>query len=93
MLHIVDSKYDTEWDKINDVVMFPNLSTLEVIGAYHFTDDILFRGNGATLQTLYLPFKTIADNTLGELGILEREGVARMKQIRFGDVTERDKII
>ncbi|KAJ2826049.1 hypothetical protein GGI24_003004 [Coemansia furcata] len=73
--------------------MFPNLSTLEVTGSYPFTDDLLFRGNGATLQTLYLPFKTIADNTLGELGILERKGVTKMKKIRFGNVTERDKII
>ncbi|KAJ2827112.1 hypothetical protein GGI24_002729 [Coemansia furcata] len=93
LLHIVDSEYNTEWDKTNDIVMFPNLSTLEVTGSYPFTDDLLFRGNGSTLQTLYLPFKTMADNTLGELGILERKGVTKMKKIRFGDVTERDKII
>ncbi|KAJ2831288.1 hypothetical protein FBU31_002305, partial [Coemansia sp. 'formosensis'] len=92
-LDLAHIEYDDKWDGINGVAIFPNLSTLEVTGAYPFTDDLLFRGNGSSLQTLYLPFKTVATDIFGDLGILEREGVKQMKQIRFGDVTKRDKII
>ncbi|KAJ2057200.1 hypothetical protein GGI17_005775 [Coemansia sp. S146] len=90
-LDITDVEYDHTWVGVKDVEMFPSLSSLEVTGAYPFVDDLLFRGNGASLQTLHVPFKTIATNILGELGILERAGVTRMKRIRFGEVAELDE--
>ncbi|KAJ2254616.1 hypothetical protein GGI13_002057 [Coemansia sp. RSA 455] len=89
-LDIFEHTYDDIWAGVKDVEMFPNLSSLEVTGAYPFVDDLLFRGNGATLQILHVPFKLIATNILGELGILDRKGVTRMRRIRFGEVTESD---
>ncbi|KAJ1824612.1 hypothetical protein GGH91_000633 [Coemansia sp. RSA 2671] len=90
-LNIANVDYSDEWAGIEGVIMFPNLSTLEVTGAYPFADDMLFRGNGSTIRYLHLPFKTIAANVLEKVGILGCTGVAQMKQIRFGDSTEADK--
>ncbi|KAJ2862195.1 hypothetical protein GGH94_004426 [Coemansia aciculifera] len=36
----------------NDVVLFPGLQRLTLVSRYPFDDDVLFRGNGATLEYL-----------------------------------------
>ncbi|KAJ2014951.1 hypothetical protein GGI03_001313 [Coemansia sp. RSA 2337] len=90
-LYITKADYNGTWAGVKGVEMFPNLSSLEVTGAYLFVDDLLFRGNGATLQILHVPFKLVATNILGELGILDRKGVTRMRRIRFAKVTESDR--
>ncbi|KAJ2058763.1 hypothetical protein GGI08_003361, partial [Coemansia sp. S2] len=74
-LYISKTDYNNTWAGLKGVEMFPNLSSLKVTGAYPFIDDVLFRGNGATLQILHVPFKLVATNILGELGILDRKGV------------------
>ncbi|KAJ2047934.1 hypothetical protein GGI03_001263 [Coemansia sp. RSA 2337] len=90
-LYISKTDYNNTWAGLKGVEMFPNLSSLKVTGAYPFIDDVLFRGNGATLQILHVPFKLVATNILGELGILDRKGVTWMRQIRFAKLTESDR--
>ncbi|KAJ2813539.1 hypothetical protein H4S07_000611 [Coemansia furcata] len=92
-LHMVitDVTYQTTWEAIKDVAPFPALSVLSVDGGYPFDDDLLFRGNGATLQYLHLPFSAIARNGLGRFNVLKRSGVTEMSRISTGAVSDLDK--
>ncbi|KAJ2875277.1 hypothetical protein H4R27_006423, partial [Coemansia aciculifera] len=90
-LRIVDVPYTTTWAAIEDVAPFPLLSTLYLSGGYPFDDDLVFRGNGGTLQNLQIPFSTIARNIMGRFNVLKRSGVTRMNRIYIGEVTERDR--
>ncbi|KAJ2403584.1 hypothetical protein GGF41_007366, partial [Coemansia sp. RSA 2531] len=49
-LVITDVTYQTTWAAIEDIAPFPALLVLSVDGGYPFDDDLLFRGNGATMQ-------------------------------------------
>ncbi|KAJ2750004.1 hypothetical protein GGI19_005351 [Coemansia pectinata] len=90
-LRVVDVPYTTTWAAIEDVAPFPLLSTLYLSGGYPFDDDLVFRGNGGTLQNLQIPFSTIARNIMGRFNVLKRSGVTRMNRIYIGEVTERDR--
>ncbi|KAJ2022165.1 hypothetical protein IWW57_004634 [Coemansia sp. S610] len=57
----------TMWAAIEDIVPFPALTNLAADGGYPFSDDLLFRGNGASLKNLGLLFSAIAWNKLGRL--------------------------
>ncbi|KAJ2832379.1 hypothetical protein GGI24_001254 [Coemansia furcata] len=83
--------YDITWRAINDVESFPVLSILDVRGGYPFGDDLLFRGNGETLQNLQLPFSALCRNALGRFDVLKRSGVTRMNSIRIGKIYEEDE--
>ncbi|KAJ2257873.1 hypothetical protein GGI13_000778 [Coemansia sp. RSA 455] len=87
---IVDIAYSATWAAIADVAPFPILRSLCVYNDYPFDDDLLFRGNGGTLQNLHLPFSTLARNILGRFDILKRRGVTRMNKISIGGVVDGD---
>ncbi|KAJ2458922.1 hypothetical protein GGF42_001772 [Coemansia sp. RSA 2424] len=83
--------YAETWGVIEDVEPFPALSALDIYDGYPFGDDLLFRGNGNTLQSLCLPFRAIASNTLGRHNVLGRSRVARMNYFQIGKVTSADE--
>ncbi|KAJ2030294.1 hypothetical protein IWW57_001257 [Coemansia sp. S610] len=89
-LDIADTPYDTAWPAIEGVVPFPALSTLVLEDEYPFDDDLLFRGNGETLQTLQIPFSAVARNILGRFGVLERCGVTQMRSVSIGHIYDAD---
>ncbi|KAJ2822862.1 hypothetical protein FBU31_004464 [Coemansia sp. 'formosensis'] len=86
-----DIPYGANWEAIEDVEPFPALSTLKVSGTYPFDDDLLFRGNGKTLQNLHVPFSALAKGVLGRFGVFKRSGITRMNQVRTDVVTMADK--
>ncbi|KAJ2251560.1 hypothetical protein GGI13_003777, partial [Coemansia sp. RSA 455] len=90
-LKVVVVPYTTPWAAVNDAAPFPKLLTLDLSGGYPFDDDLIFRGNGGTLQNLQIPFGAIAQNILGRFGVLKRSGVTRMNRISIGEVTVQDK--
>ncbi|KAJ2243855.1 hypothetical protein GGI13_006447 [Coemansia sp. RSA 455] len=90
-LTVRDTSYDSTWAAIEDIAPFPALFVLSVDGGYPFDDDLLFRGNGATMQSLHIPFSAIARNGLGRFNVLKRSGVTKMSRISTGYVTELDK--
>ncbi|KAJ2751274.1 hypothetical protein GGI19_004593 [Coemansia pectinata] len=51
---------------------------------------MLFRGDGATLQYLHLPFSAIARNGLGRFNVLKRSGVTNMSCISIDFVSSSD---
>ncbi|KAJ2895050.1 hypothetical protein GGI21_005206 [Coemansia aciculifera] len=55
-LCLVNVKPEVTWEGIQLVAPLTSLSTLEILQAYPFEDDILFRGNSATLKTLAILF-------------------------------------
>ncbi|KAJ2019271.1 Spliceosome-associated protein 49 [Coemansia sp. S680] len=73
------------------LVLGLNSATGLTNGGYPFDDDLLFRGNGATMQSLHIPFSAIARNGLGRFNVLKRSGVTKMSRISTGYVTELDK--
>ncbi|KAJ2436831.1 hypothetical protein GGF42_008834, partial [Coemansia sp. RSA 2424] len=73
------------------LVPFPSLVTLRVYGGFPFTDDLLFRGNGATLQNLRVPFSALVRDGLGRFSILKRSGVTLMNWVRIGACASTDK--
>ncbi|KAJ2698881.1 hypothetical protein H4218_003006 [Coemansia sp. IMI 209128] len=76
--------HQTMWAAIEDIVPFPALTNLAADGGYPFSDDLLFRGNGASLKNLGLLFSAIAWNKLGRFGVFRRSGVAQMHSINIG---------
>ncbi|KAJ2070242.1 hypothetical protein GGH13_004164 [Coemansia sp. S155-1] len=90
-LVITDVTYQTTWAAIEDIAPFPALLVLSVDGGYPFDDDLLFRGNGATMESLHIPFSAIARNGLGRFNVLKRSGVTKMSCISTGYVTDLDK--
>ncbi|KAJ1817095.1 hypothetical protein LPJ60_005015 [Coemansia sp. RSA 2675] len=90
-LVVTDFSYQSSWTATEDIVPFPVLTTLTVDGGYPFSDDLLFRGNGSTLQYLHLPFSAIAQNGLGRFGVLKRNGVAKMSSISISGISDLDK--
>ncbi|KAJ1905835.1 hypothetical protein GGI09_003003 [Coemansia sp. S100] len=90
-LTVLDTSYVSTWAAIEDIAPFPALLVLSVDGGYPFDDDLLFRGNGATMQSLHIPFSAIARNGLGRFNVLKRSGVTKMSRISTGYVTELDK--
>ncbi|KAJ2746907.1 hypothetical protein GGI20_000986 [Coemansia sp. BCRC 34301] len=83
--------YGIPWSAIDDAVPFPVLINLELGDEYPFTDDLLFRGNGGTLQQLRLLFCVIARNALGRFNVLGRCDVTRMSSI-FLEVATKLKL-
>ncbi|KAJ2041704.1 hypothetical protein H4S03_000190 [Coemansia sp. S3946] len=79
---------DTTWATIDDVKPFPGLSTLEISEEYPFSDDVLFRGNGATLKSLRVSLRAITKNALGRSGVLHRSGVSRMNTVTIGVLSD-----
>ncbi|KAJ2103211.1 hypothetical protein GGI16_003034 [Coemansia sp. S142-1] len=90
-LKVVVVPYTTTWAAVNDAALFSKLLTLDLSGGYPFDDDLIFRGNGGTLQYLQIPFGAIAQNTLGRFGGLKRSEVTRMNRISIGEVTVQNK--
>ncbi|KAJ2828428.1 hypothetical protein FBU31_002922 [Coemansia sp. 'formosensis'] len=72
---------EESWAAIEDVVSFPALRKLDIVDNYPLDDDLLFRGNGRTLQSLTIPPNMVIRNTLRRFGVLERSGVTRMDSI------------
>ncbi|KAJ2032666.1 hypothetical protein IWW57_000098 [Coemansia sp. S610] len=79
------------WAAIEDIEPFPALSQLSVLADYPFGDDLLFRGNGATLHTLHLPYSVVAQNKLGRFDVFRRSGVATMRCVSIGDLARVDR--
>ncbi|KAJ2910708.1 hypothetical protein GGI21_000599 [Coemansia aciculifera] len=89
-MHISDSSYTTSWAAVADIAPFPVLSTLDVSGGYPFDDDVLFRDNGQTMQSIRLPFSALARNALGRFNILRRKGAGRLNAVHIGAVSDVD---
>ncbi|KAJ2432069.1 hypothetical protein GGF41_000220, partial [Coemansia sp. RSA 2531] len=87
---VTDMSYTTTWSAIENVKPFPILSKLSVGSGYPFSDDVLFRGNGATMQNLRLPLCAFSRNVLGRFGIFKRSGVNQMDVIHIGPVMVSD---
>ncbi|KAJ2840847.1 hypothetical protein FBU31_000074 [Coemansia sp. 'formosensis'] len=87
-LAVLAMLYETTWSAIEDIIPFPALSVLSVDDGYPFDDDLLFRGNGATLQYLHLPFIAIVKNVLGRFNVLKRSGVTKMSCISFPSTSD-----
>ncbi|KAJ2107577.1 hypothetical protein GGI16_001475 [Coemansia sp. S142-1] len=83
--------FHTSWAAINNVEPFPALSKLEISEEYPFGDGLFFRGNGATLKNLRIPFCVISRNALGKSGILGRNGVRQMNSVVIGVPTDSAK--
>ncbi|KAJ2833208.1 hypothetical protein FBU31_001944 [Coemansia sp. 'formosensis'] len=90
-LTIVDAPYTETWAAIEGLAPFPILKTLDVRNAYPFDDDLLFRGNGGTLQSCRVPFRAIATNAFSRFNILKRSGITKMNKIRIGAVSDEGK--
>ncbi|KAJ2862850.1 hypothetical protein GGH94_004005 [Coemansia aciculifera] len=84
ILGIGNISSSASWAAISNAEPFPALSALEISEDYPFVDDLLFRGNGATLKNLRLPFCVIKRNVLGKFGILGRSGVRQMNTVIVG---------
>ncbi|KAJ2880992.1 hypothetical protein H4R27_004380 [Coemansia aciculifera] len=89
-LEVLGDPYDSVWMEIKDVAPFPSLSVLAVRGNYPFDDDLFFRGNGATMQSLRLPFSAIARNILSRFSVFQRSGVMRMNQVIISEISDDD---
>ncbi|KAJ2028284.1 hypothetical protein IWW57_002231, partial [Coemansia sp. S610] len=90
-LEIGEIPYGITWAAIEAVEPFPVLATLELSGGYPFADDLLFRGNGGTLQNLCLPFSALCRNALGRFNVLRRSAVTRMNSIRIDEAVDADQ--
>ncbi|KAJ2910709.1 hypothetical protein GGI21_000600 [Coemansia aciculifera] len=75
-----------KWAVGNDMESFPSLSELDVTGLYPFADNVLFRGNGKSMQILSLSFSAIYSDVLGEFKVLERSGFSQMSRVCIGAV-------
>ncbi|KAJ2741381.1 hypothetical protein GGI19_006961, partial [Coemansia pectinata] len=91
LLGIPENPYRTIWAAIEDAVSFPALLELDVLGDYPFNDDLLFRGNGGTLQKLTIPFRALARNALGRFNVFSRSGVTRMNSVDIDAVDNMDE--
>ncbi|KAJ2629658.1 hypothetical protein GGF44_004225, partial [Coemansia sp. RSA 1694] len=85
-----DVPYSTTWAAVRDTAPFPTLSMLDVRNSAPFDDDLLFRGNGATLQNLRIPFRVIAKNILGRFDVLKRSSATTMNEVCIGKPSEAD---
>ncbi|KAJ2417142.1 hypothetical protein H4218_003457 [Coemansia sp. IMI 209128] len=81
--HGIQYRYETTLPPINNAAPFPNITALEVKGAYPFDDDMIFRGNGATLKNLRIPVLAIHSKILSRFNVLGRSGVSRMNAIHI----------
>ncbi|KAJ2024808.1 hypothetical protein IWW57_003598, partial [Coemansia sp. S610] len=89
-LRIKQVPYTETWAAIEELVPFPVLSTLDVCGGYPFDDDLLFRGNGATLRTLRLPFGTMTRDILARFNVFKRCDSIQMSSIHLGPASVED---
>ncbi|KAJ2910446.1 hypothetical protein GGI21_000865, partial [Coemansia aciculifera] len=89
-IRISKSSHTRTWTAAADVAPFPILSTLNVSGGYPFDDDVLFRGNGQTMQSLRLPFSALARNALGRFNVLKRNGAGELKDVCIGRISNAD---
>ncbi|KAJ2730736.1 hypothetical protein IW152_005035 [Coemansia sp. BCRC 34962] len=81
--HGIQFRYETNLPPINNAAPFPNITALEVKGAYPFVDDMVFRGNGGTLKNLRIPILAIHSKILSRFNVLGRSGVTRMNAIHI----------
>ncbi|KAJ2879381.1 hypothetical protein IWW38_006126, partial [Coemansia aciculifera] len=91
-VEVTDTSYNSTWSIVAGAAPFPVLSTLEVIGGYPFDDDLLFGGNGQTMQSLRLPFSALARNALGRFDVLKRNGAGRLNTVSIGAVSSVDEV-
>ncbi|KAJ2491193.1 hypothetical protein IWW37_002544 [Coemansia sp. RSA 2050] len=93
ILKLDDIPRHTTWAKIEDVALFPTLVQLSIHGIYPFEDDLLYRGNGGSLQSLRTPFRVVSGNIMGSYDVFKRSGVTRMNMIELDTVTDVDNLI
>ncbi|KAJ2688907.1 hypothetical protein IWW39_001869 [Coemansia spiralis] len=74
---------DSAWAAIEDAVSFPALSEMTLMPNYPFSDDLLFRGNGRTLQNMFIPFMAPSKDVLRQFNVLNRSGATRMGLIEI----------
>ncbi|KAJ2824566.1 hypothetical protein FBU31_003957, partial [Coemansia sp. 'formosensis'] len=67
-------------------VPFPSLRCLSFRLKYPFGDDILFRGNSATLEILALETDTFLVSMLRQHSVFTRSSHPRLQCVRFGDL-------
>ncbi|KAJ2405056.1 hypothetical protein GGI10_005430 [Coemansia sp. RSA 2530] len=89
-LRIKQVPYTETWAAIKELVPFPVLLTLDVCGEYPFDDDLLFRGNGATLRTLRLPFGAMTRDILARFNVFKRCDSIQMSSICLGPASVED---
>ncbi|KAJ2832107.1 hypothetical protein FBU31_002142 [Coemansia sp. 'formosensis'] len=89
LLDIDSDLQEESWAAIEDAVSFPALRKLDIVGSYPIDDDLLFRGNGRTLQSLTITPSMVIGNTLRRFGVLERSGVTRMNSITIKNAFDR----
>ncbi|KAJ2023726.1 hypothetical protein GGI06_001297 [Coemansia sp. S85] len=70
-MHFCDRSYPEVDQTINDFVAFPVLKHLTLASVYPFADDVLFRGNSATLEYLNIPMNWGVISMLHKKGVFE----------------------
>ncbi|KAJ2740265.1 hypothetical protein GGI20_005900, partial [Coemansia sp. BCRC 34301] len=76
-------------EKLAGLEIFSSLSELIITGDYPFVDDLLFRSNEKSMQTLCLLFVAIVKNELGVHDVLGRSGVGQMSRICIDKASKR----
>ncbi|KAJ2791885.1 hypothetical protein GGI18_000815, partial [Coemansia linderi] len=66
-----------------NVVPFPSLRILKLKNEYTFGDDVLFRGNSATLEVLYLHLSSVAMAVIRHLNVFTPTSHPKLCSVRF----------
>ncbi|KAJ2840538.1 hypothetical protein FBU31_000328, partial [Coemansia sp. 'formosensis'] len=83
-----DQKYHGVEEAANDLVVFPVLKYAKLVSVYPFADDVLFRGNNATLSYLSIPLDKSTVEMLYRCRIFESNRAALQSvvlRVNFGN--------
>ncbi|KAJ2870447.1 hypothetical protein GGH93_005563 [Coemansia aciculifera] len=67
---------------------FPNLVTLSIFGHYPFSDDVLFRGNAASLRFVTIPYDVLAQNIIGHSDVFTNVRQTRFRRFTVCEATK-----
>ncbi|KAJ2860194.1 hypothetical protein GGH94_005662 [Coemansia aciculifera] len=84
------SVFDTEltYPVFTGVVPFPSLRHLQILYEYSFGDDVVFRGNAATLESLVLHLSDSAVSVLHQFGLFTPTSHPKLRYVRLGYMGE-----
>ncbi|KAJ2834928.1 hypothetical protein GGI24_000117 [Coemansia furcata] len=76
--------YEHYWPVFAEVVPFPRLRQLTIAGKYPFGDDILFRGNAATLECLDISLDSGMVTTLKRYNVFTSISHPKLRCVKIG---------
>ncbi|KAJ2431514.1 hypothetical protein GGF41_000513 [Coemansia sp. RSA 2531] len=87
-LHTLELTGDPEYDAMlhpvfPGVVAFPSLRRLKIDYEYSFGDDVVFRGNAATLESLHLYLGNRAIDVLRKYGVFTANSHPKLRYVRL----------